>query len=189
MYERDIYGEITDVRIYNGGISDTGEIDKSVQSRQVIMKGLVRPKDKDRDGEDEIDFNKLSYYPYDIVSRLGFTADTPLIKAKVIEEDGSVFIASTSAEGMAEAKKTIEEIIQEAEMGKVYVGKITKLMDFGAFIEIFPGTEGMCHISEITDKERVNDINKYLKEGQEVRVKVIKIDPDSGKIGLSIKKA
>ena len=105
-----------------------------------------------------------------------------------IEDDGSIFITSVSAEGMAKAKEIIENITREAELGNEYIGTITKLMDFGAFIEIFPGTEGMCHISEITDKERVSDINKYLKEGQKVRVKVIKIDPENGKIGLSIKK-
>ena len=89
---------------------------------------------------------------------------------------------------MKKAKEMIESLVQEAELNKVYIGKVIKIMDFGAFIEIFPGTEGMCHISEITDKERVEDVNKYLKEGQEVKVKVIKIDSASGKIGLSIKK-
>jgi polyribonucleotide nucleotidyltransferase len=62
-------------------------------------------------------------------------------------------------------------------------------MDFGAFVEIFPGTEGLLHISEITDKERVMDVHKYLKEGQQVKVKVVKLDPENGKISLSIKKA
>ena len=104
-----------------------------------------------------------------------------------IEDDGSVFITSVKAEGMEAAKKMIKDLTREAKIGEVYIGKITKLMDFGAFIEIFPGTEGMCHISEITDKERVEDIGKYLKEGMKVKVKVIKMDPTNGKIGLSIK--
>ncbi|NQT49532.1 polyribonucleotide nucleotidyltransferase [Candidatus Kuenenbacteria bacterium] len=105
-----------------------------------------------------------------------------------IEEDGSVFVTSTSSEGMEQAKQMIKDIVQEAEMDKVYNGKVIKIMDFGAFIEIFPGTEGMCHISEITNEGRVDDVNKHLKEGQEVKVRVIKIDSASGKIGLSIKK-
>ena len=104
-----------------------------------------------------------------------------------IEEDGSVFVTSVGAEGMRKAREMIEALVQEAELNKIYTGKVIKIMDFGAFIEIFPGTEGMCHISEITNKERVADVNKYLKEGQEVQVKVIKIDSASGKIGLSIK--
>ncbi|MFA6537212.1 MAG: polyribonucleotide nucleotidyltransferase [Patescibacteria group bacterium] len=106
-----------------------------------------------------------------------------------IEEDGSVFVTSNNADGMTKALAIIESIIQEAELGKTYLGQVVKLFDFGAVVEIFPGTEGLVHISEITDRERVMDINKYLKEGQEVKVKVIKIDPDTGKIGLSIKKA
>ncbi len=106
-----------------------------------------------------------------------------------IEDDGSVFITSVGAKGMEKAKQMIKDITQEPEMGKVYIGTITKVMDFGAFVEIFPGTEGMVHISEITDKKRIENIRKYLKEGQKVKVKIIKIDPENGKIGLSIKQA
>jgi polyribonucleotide nucleotidyltransferase len=106
-----------------------------------------------------------------------------------IEDDGSVFVSSVTAEGMEEAKKRISEITQEAELGKVYIASVVKIMDFGAFAEIFKGTEGLIHVSEITDKERVEDVSKYLKEGQKVKVKVIKIDPANGKISLSIKKA
>lgn len=104
-----------------------------------------------------------------------------------IEDDGLVMITSTSADGIKEAIEWIKNLTKEAKVGEVYVGKITKLMDFGAFVEIFPGTEGMVHISEIAEK-RINNINDVLKEGQEVKVKVIKIDPVNGKIGLSIKR-
>ena len=106
-----------------------------------------------------------------------------------IEDDGHVFITSVSADGMARALQAINDIVREAEIGAIYDGTVVKIMDFGAFVEIFPGTDGLLHISEITDKERVNDVNKYLKEGQKVKVKVIKVDPDNGKISLSIKKA
>lgn len=105
-----------------------------------------------------------------------------------IEDDGLVMITSSEAEGMKKAKEWIENIVREAEVGQTYVGEVVKIMDFGAFVEIFPGTDGMVHVSEITDKERVNDVNKYLKLGQQVKVKVIKID-DQGRINLSIKKA
>ena len=106
-----------------------------------------------------------------------------------IEDDGHVYITSVSADGMAKAKAWIEDLTREAELGATYVGKVIKIMDFGAFVEIFPGTEGLLHISEITDKERVLDVHKYLKEGQQVKVKVVKLDPENGKISLSIKKA
>lgn len=105
-----------------------------------------------------------------------------------IEDDGSVFITSTDEEGAKKAVEMIEAITAEAEVGKVYIGKVIKIMDFGAFVEILPGQEGLVHISEITDKERVNDVRKYLKEGQQIRVVVLGID-DQGKIKLSIKKA
>jgi len=105
-----------------------------------------------------------------------------------IEQDGSVYITATEAAGMKKAVDWIQSLTKEAQVGEVYTGPIVKIMDFGAFVEIFPGTDGMVHISEITDKERVNDINKYLKVGQTVKVKVIKID-DQGRINLSIKKA
>lgn len=106
-----------------------------------------------------------------------------------IEDDGSVYVTSVSAEGMKKAKAWIEDLTREPELDKIYNGKVIKITDFGAFVEIFPGTEGLLHISEITDKERVMDVNKYLKEGQEVKVRVIKLDPENGKISLSIKKA
>jgi len=105
-----------------------------------------------------------------------------------IEDDGSVFITSTSEKGMAEAVAWIQNITREAKVGEIFEGKVVKIADFGAFVEIFPGQEGMCHISEITAKERVNDIRKYLKEGQIVKVKVIRID-ETGKVALSIKQA
>jgi polyribonucleotide nucleotidyltransferase len=104
-----------------------------------------------------------------------------------IEDDGTVMITSTSEKGSAEAVTWIENLTKEAKVGEVYDGKVVKIMDFGAFVEIFPGTDGMVHISEITTKERVEDVNKYLKEGQEVKVKVLKVDEASGKISLSIK--
>jgi polyribonucleotide nucleotidyltransferase len=81
----------------------------------------------------------------------------------------------------------IRELTQEAEIGRVYVGKVRKIMDFGAFVEIFPGTDGLLHISQISHK-RVAKVTDVLKEGDEVMVKVLEIDP-AGKIRLSRREA
>ena len=81
----------------------------------------------------------------------------------------------------------IKELIQEAEVGKLYMGKVVKIMDLGAFVEIFPVTDGLVHISQL-DKERVNNVSDILKEGDEVLVKVLEVNPD-GKIRLSRKAA
>ena len=104
-----------------------------------------------------------------------------------IEDDGTVLITSTNGENALKAQEWIKSLTQEAELNKIYIGTVVKIMDFGAFVEIFPGTDGMVHVSEITDKERVQDPNKYLEVGQRVKVKVIKME--NGKISLSIKKA
>ena len=100
-----------------------------------------------------------------------------------IEDDGKVSIASTDGESAQRAIKMIEELTMEAEVGKTYLGTVTRLVDFGAFIEIFPGTEALLHISEVADF-RVEDINTELKVGDQVPVKVIGIEPPN-KIRLS----
>ena len=82
----------------------------------------------------------------------------------------------------------IRTIVKEAQVGEIYIGTVVRITDFGAFVELFPGTDGLVHISEITDKERVTDVKKYLKLGQKVKVRVIKID-EMGRVNLSIKKA
>lgn len=102
-----------------------------------------------------------------------------------ISDDGVVTIASTSSEGMAEAKKRIENLTAEVEVGQIYEGTILKLLDFGAIVNILPGRDGLLHISEIVN-ERIKDINDYLKEGQQVKVKVIQTD-EKGRVRLSAK--
>ncbi|KAF1015312.1 MAG: polyribonucleotide nucleotidyltransferase [Burkholderia sp.] len=102
-----------------------------------------------------------------------------------ISDDGVVTIASTSNEGMAEAKKRIEQITAEIEVGQVYEGAVLKLLDFGAIVHLLSGRDGLLHISEIVN-ERVKDINDYLKEGQVVKVKVIQVD-EKGRVRLSAK--
>ncbi len=104
-----------------------------------------------------------------------------------IEDDGSISIASSDQERVAAAIKRIRDLTQEAEVGKTYLGTVRKIAEFGAFVEIFPGTDGLIHISELSDK-RVKSVSDVLSEGEEVLVKVISVDR-AGKIRLSRKEA
>ncbi len=104
-----------------------------------------------------------------------------------VDDEGTVTISSPERESTDAAVKKIGEIIQEAEVDKLYMGKVVKIMDFGAFVEIFPGTDGLVHISQL-DKERVNKVTDVLNEGDEVLVKVLEVD-ERGKIRLSRKAA
>ena len=102
-----------------------------------------------------------------------------------IQEDGSVKIACTSIEAGELAKKRIEEITAEVEVGKVYEGTVIKLLDFGAIVNVLPGRDGLLHISQIAH-ERVNAIGDHLKEGQIVKVKILEAD-EKGRLRLSMK--
>jgi polyribonucleotide nucleotidyltransferase len=102
-----------------------------------------------------------------------------------IAEDGTITIASTDADKAANAKKRIEEITAEAEVGKVYEGPVTKILDFGALVNILPGKDGLLHISQIAH-QRVEKVEDFLKEGQIVKVKVLETD-EKGRIKLSMK--
>ncbi|MEQ8213441.1 MAG: polyribonucleotide nucleotidyltransferase [Smithellaceae bacterium] len=114
-----------------------------------------------------------------IISETGVTID--------VEDDGTVTIASSDAEAAARAVAMVKWLTEEAEVGKIYRGTVKKIVDFGAFVEILPGTEGLLHISQIA-KERVNKVTDVLKEGDEVMVKVLEVDK-AGKIRLSRKEA
>ncbi len=104
-----------------------------------------------------------------------------------ISDDGTITIASVSAEAGALAKKRIGDITAEVEVGKVYDGTVLRLLDFGAIVQILPGKDGLLHISQIAN-ERVNQVSDYLKEGQAVRVKVLEAD-EKGRVRLSMKAA
>ena len=110
-----------------------------------------------------------------------------------IEDDGRAFIAATDAEAGQKALHIIETLTQDVEVGKIYMGKVTRLMDFGAFVEIIPGVlglqgkEGLVHISQL-DERRVGRVRDVLKEGDELFVKVTEIDKQ-GRINLSRKEA
>jgi polyribonucleotide nucleotidyltransferase len=114
-----------------------------------------------------------------IISETGVTID--------VQDDGTVTIASSDAEAAARAVAMVKWLTEEAEVGKIYRGTVKKILDFGAFVEILPGTDGLLHISQIA-KERIEKVTDVLHEGDEVMVKVLEVDKQ-GKIRLSRKDA
>jgi polyribonucleotide nucleotidyltransferase len=112
-----------------------------------------------------------------IIERTGVKID--------VEDNGTVNVASADGESAAKAISIIQELTATPELNKTYMGKVQRITDFGAFVEIMPGTDGLLHVSEIAT-HRVKDVRDELKEGQQVMVKVINIDP-TGKIRLSRK--
>ena len=102
-----------------------------------------------------------------------------------IDEDGTITIAATDPAKAEEAKRRIQQITAEVEIGKIYEGPITKILDFGALVNLLPGKDGLLHISQIAH-ERVEKVTDYLSEGQIVRVKVMETD-EKGRIKLSMK--
>ncbi len=115
----------------------------------------------------------------EIIDKCGVSVD--------IDDSGLVSIASSDQAAADKAIEYIEELIQEAEVGKIYLGKVKKIVDFGAFVEIFPGTDGLVHISQVCDR-RIQSVSDEIQEGDEIKVKVIDVD-QQGKIKLSRKEA
>ncbi|PYR62180.1 MAG: polyribonucleotide nucleotidyltransferase, partial [Acidobacteria bacterium] len=112
-----------------------------------------------------------------IIERTGVKID--------VEDDGRVNVASADGESAQKAISIIQELTATPELNKTYLGKVQRITDFGAFVEIMPGTDGLLHVSEIAN-HRVKDVRDELKEGEQILVKVINIDP-TGKIRLSRK--
>lgn len=104
-----------------------------------------------------------------------------------VEDDGSVLVASNDSAASQRAVEMIKGLTEDAEVGKIYKGKVKRIMNFGAFVEILPNKEGLCHISELDDKY-VKNVEDVVKIGDEVTVKVISID-ELGRINLSRKQA
>lgn len=102
-----------------------------------------------------------------------------------IHEDGNIFITSPNMEAMDRARKMIEDIVREVEVGEVYTGRVTRFLKFGAFVELLPGKEGLCHISQLA-KHRVENVEDVVKIGDQLEVKVVEID-DKGRINVSHK--
>lgn len=115
----------------------------------------------------------------EIIDKTGVSID--------INDDGLVSIASSDADAAAKAVEFVKNLTQEVEKGKIYLGKVKKIVDFGAFVEIFPGTDGLVHISQICDR-RIKNVSDEIQEGDEIKVKVIDVD-QQGKVKLSRKEA
>jgi polyribonucleotide nucleotidyltransferase len=102
-----------------------------------------------------------------------------------VADDGTISIASVSGEGGEAARRKIQEIVAEVEVGKIYNGTVLRLLDFGAIVSLLPGKDGLLHISQIS-QQRVNSVADHLKEGQQVKVKVLESD-EKGRVRLSMK--
>ena len=102
-----------------------------------------------------------------------------------VNDDGIVKIASSNEESINIAKQMVEDIVAEPEVGKVYTGKIVKIVEFGAFVNFMGARDGLLHVSQISQK-RVENVSDVLSEGQEVQVKVLDVDR-AGKVKLSMK--
>ena len=102
-----------------------------------------------------------------------------------ISDDGTIIVGSVNREAGEAARKRIEQIVSDVEPGRIYEGKVAKLMDFGAFVTIMPGKDGLVHVSQISS-ERVEKVSDKLKEGDIVKVKVLEVDKQ-GRIRLSMK--
>lgn len=129
----------------------------------------------------KIDVDKIK----DVIGSGGKTINKIIADTGVkidIEEDGSVFIAATDSEAAEKAKSIIDAITMDLEVGNIYIGKVTRIMNFGAFVEIAPGKEGMIHISKLA-KERIEKVEDAVSIGDEVKVKVIEID-NQGRVNL-----
>ena len=115
-----------------------------------------------------------------IIEQTGFAID--------VEDDGTVHIASPDGTRVKKAIEIIKGLTTEPEVGEIYMGVVKRMAEFGAFVEILPGTDGLIHISEL-DAQRVAAVQDVCKEGDEMMVKVIGIDRATGKIRLSRKEA
>jgi len=114
-----------------------------------------------------------------IIEETGVTID--------VEDDGRVSIASSNSQAAEKAASIIRGLTEDVEVGRIYNGKVKRIMNFGAFCEILPGKEGLVHISELADKY-VSKVEDVVKIGDEIRVKVIEID-EQGRVNLSRKRA
>ncbi|HIE42801.1 MAG TPA: polyribonucleotide nucleotidyltransferase, partial [Nitrospinaceae bacterium] len=113
----------------------------------------------------------------EIIDKTGVSID--------INDDGVVSIASSDEDSAQKAVEYVQNLVQEVEIGKIYLGKVKKIVDFGAFVEIFPGTDGLVHISQVCDR-RIKNVSDEIQEGDEIKVKVIDVD-QQGRVKLSRK--
>ena len=164
-----------------GRLHILGEMDKALQSPREEMSQyapriltITVPKDKIRDV-----IGPGGKVIREIIDKTGVSID--------INDDGVVSIASTDEDSAKRAVEFVQNLVQEVEIGKIYLGKVKKIVDFGAFVEIFPGTDGLVHISQICDR-RIKNVSDEMQEGDEIKVKVIDVD-QQGRVKLSRKEA
>ena len=164
-----------------GRLHILGEMDKALQSPREEMSQyaprivtITVPKDKIRDV-----IGPGGKVIREIIDKTGVSID--------INDDGVVSIASTDEDSAKRAVEFVQNLVQEVEIGKIYLGKVKKIGDFGAFVEIFPGTDGLVHISQICDR-RIKNVSDEIQEGDEIKVKVIDVD-QQGRVKLSRKEA
>ena len=164
-----------------GRLHILGEMDKALQSPREEMSQyaprivtITVPKDKIRDV-----IGPGGKVIREIIDKTGVSID--------INDDGVVSIASTDEDSAKRAIEFVQNLVQEVEIGKIYLGKVKKIVDFGAFVEIFPGTDGLVHISQICDR-RIKNVSDEIQEGDEIKVKVIDVD-QQGRVKLSRKEA
>jgi polyribonucleotide nucleotidyltransferase len=156
-----------------------------------MMQAIARPKEKISDYAPHIVSFKISQDKIGMVIGPGgknikkIIADTGTTVD--IDDDGVVQVASQDGAAIERAVAMIKGMVEEAEVGKIYTGKITRLMNFGAFCEILPGKEGLIHVSELAPRF-VKTVEEVVKSGDVVTVKVIEID-EQGRVNLSIKQA
>jgi len=164
-----------------GRLHILGEMDKALQSPREEMSQyaprivtITVPKDKIRDV-----IGPGGKVIREIIDKTGVSID--------INDDGVVSIASINEDSAKRAVEFVQNLVQEVEIGKIYLGKVKKIVDFGAFVEIFPGTDGLVHISQICDR-RIKNVSDEIQEGDEIKVKVIDVD-QQGRVKLSRKEA
>ena len=168
--------------------------DRTAKARQYILDDIMAPQIAEPRSEIspyapkivnmKINPDKIK----DVIGSGGKTINKIIAETGVkidIEEDGTVFIYGTEIEGVRKAESIIEEITREIEVGGIYTGKVSRIVTFGAFIDLGGGKEGLLHISKIS-KERVNKVEDVLKIGDEVTIKCVEID-DQGRVNLSRK--
>ena len=170
-------------------------LNQALQARLHILAEMNKTIDKSRDAvaDSAPRYHTLKIDPdkiRDVIGKGGATIRslTEETGATIdIEDDGSVKIYGETREKADEAVRRVEEITAEAEVGVIYEGKVTRVVDFGAFVAIMPGTEGLLHISQIAE-ERVEKVSDYVNEGDLIKVKVLDVD-QRGRIKLSMKEA
>ena len=159
---------------------------------EVMLKAIDRPRPNVSKYAPKIEIIKINPDKIrDVIGSGGKTINKIIEETGVkidIEEDGTVYVSGVEQEKLDKAISIIESLTRDVELNGVYMGKVTKILQFGALVEILPGKEGLLHISKIS-KERVNKVEDVLNVGDEILVKVIELNQEEGKFSLSAKDA